>query len=260
MAASTVLSVILLLMVGMQDQMSRAWSNANRRTDATREARTASILMADDFSFPIYRNNENSSKNRMSDSTTNFGLPFFYSSNGQGIGITISNQQMGSSCLFFVAPQRARANQTTDLGLVGYYVARDTMTNVNGLATESYNLHRYYKPSSQAWTNITNWFSGKSASRLFADVSNANDDILARNVANFRILYYNDATQPITNGANYTNASSGTLYMGNKMQVSLTIYPEDAAQRFASLNDWTNTNNIRKFARSYEFRIDCPRD
>jgi len=41
MAATTVLSVILLMMVGMQDQMSKAWSNANRRTDATREARAA---------------------------------------------------------------------------------------------------------------------------------------------------------------------------------------------------------------------------
>ena len=41
MAATTVLSVVLLMMVGMQDQMSKAWSNANRRTDATREARAA---------------------------------------------------------------------------------------------------------------------------------------------------------------------------------------------------------------------------
>ena len=50
MAATTVLSVILLMMVGMQDQMSKAWSNANRRTDATREARAASLLMARDLS------------------------------------------------------------------------------------------------------------------------------------------------------------------------------------------------------------------
>ena len=41
MAATSVLSVVLLMMVGMQDQMSRAWSNSNRRTDATREARAA---------------------------------------------------------------------------------------------------------------------------------------------------------------------------------------------------------------------------
>ena len=49
MAATTVLSVILLMMVGMQDQMSKAWSNSNRRTDATREARAACRLMSQDL-------------------------------------------------------------------------------------------------------------------------------------------------------------------------------------------------------------------
>jgi len=50
MAATTVLSIILLMMVGMQDQMSKAWSNSNRRTDATREARAACLLMSRDLS------------------------------------------------------------------------------------------------------------------------------------------------------------------------------------------------------------------
>jgi uncharacterized protein (TIGR02599 family) len=45
MAASTVLSVVLLMMVGMQDQMSKAWSNANRRTDANREARVYAAVV-----------------------------------------------------------------------------------------------------------------------------------------------------------------------------------------------------------------------
>ena len=55
MAASTVLSIVLLMMVGMQDQMSRAWSNANRRTDATREASAACRLMAQDLSCLVFR-------------------------------------------------------------------------------------------------------------------------------------------------------------------------------------------------------------
>ena len=61
MAATTVLSIILLMMVGMQDQMSKAWSNSNRRTDATREARAAASLMSADLTCPIFRAPTNSS-------------------------------------------------------------------------------------------------------------------------------------------------------------------------------------------------------
>jgi len=263
MAATTVLSVVLLMMVGMQDQMSKAWSNANRRTDATREVRAASLLMISDFSFPIIRWNKNSTTGRdnIADNTTNKGLPFIYSSNGTGNDLTIPALQPGSSYFFCVAPHRVRANSSSDLALVGYYVAKDTITNVNGFSQDSYNLHRYFRPASNAWTNLTNWFSNKAATNLFSDIHPTNDDILAKNVAGFRILFYNDPTKPITNGMNYTNAAAAAgSYSGNKMQISLTIYPEDTAQKFKLLNDWTNSSNIKRFARSFEFRVDSPKN
>jgi type II secretory pathway component PulJ len=261
MAATTVLSVVLLMMVGMQDQMSKAWSNANRRTDATREARAASLLMISDFSFPILRGNQSStSRDQIADSTTNKGLPFIYSRDGTSNALTIPDQQLGSSLYFCVAPYRVRANSSGDLALVGYYVAKDTFTNANGFAYDSYNLHRYFRPASNAWTNLTNWFSNKAAGNLFPNIHPTNDDILAKNVAGFRILFYNNSTKPITNGVNYTNTGGGGgSYTGNKMQISLTIYPEDTAQKL-KLNDWTNSNNVRRFARSFEFRVDSPRE
>ena len=261
MAATTVLSVVLLMMVGMQDQMSKAWSNANRRTDATREARAASLLMISDFSFPVIRGNQSSgSKDQIADSTTNKGVPFIYSSDGTGNALTIPAQQLGSSYYFCVAPARVRANSSGDLALVGYYVAKDTFTNANGFTNDSYNLHRYFRPASNAWTNLTNWFSNKVAGNLFPDIHPTNDDILAKNVAGFRILFYNNPGKPITNGVNYTNAGGGGgSYAGNKMQISLTIYPEDTAQKL-KLNDWTNSDNVRRLARSFEFRVDSPRE
>ena len=262
MAATTVLSVVLLMMVGMQDQMSKAWSNANRRTDATREARAASLFMISDFSFPIIRGNASSStKDQIASSTTNKGLPFIYSSDGTGNALTIPAQQPGSSYYFCVAPYRVRANSSGDLALVGYYVAKDTFTNVSGFRHESYNLHRYFRPASNAWTNLTNWFSNKTATYLFPDIHPTNDNILARNVAGFRILFYNNPAKPITNGVNYTNAGGGGGdYPGNKMQISLAIYPEETAQKFKLLNDWTNSQNVQRFARSFEFRVDSPRE
>jgi hypothetical protein len=259
MAATTVLSVILLMMVGMQDQMSKAWSNANRRTDATREARAAISLMAADLTCPIFRQQTNSSpKDEFAYSLTNKGLPFVYSSNGTGSGLTITNIQSGSSCLFFVAPKKITStNNSSDLALVGYYVGQKSSTNINGFYTTTYNLYRYYvtDPSAQ----LSAWFASTNAGSLFSTIG-TNSEILARNVANLKILFYNE-NAPMVNGINYTNTTSkGTNYRANKMQVSLTFYPDDVAQRFTSQTNWTNSENIRRYARSFEFRVDCPRD
>ena len=258
MAATTVLSVILLMMVGMQDQMSKAWSNANRRTDATREARAALSLMAADLTCPIFRAPTNSSpKDEFAYSVLNKGLPFVYSSNGTGSGLSISNIQSGSSCLFFIAPKKiASTNNASDLALVGYYVGETSSTNINGFNTTNYNLYRYYvtDPSTQ----LSAWFATPNVGSLFSAIG-ANSEILARNVANLQILFYNEGA-PIIEGANYTNNTSGTTYRGNKLQIALTLYPEEIAQKFTSLQNWTNSENIKRYARSFEFRVDCPRD
>ena len=78
MAATTVLSVVLLMMVGMQDQMSRAWSNSNRRTDATREARAACRLMAEDLSCLVFRPLTFDNQDSYDVGLENQGIPFLY--------------------------------------------------------------------------------------------------------------------------------------------------------------------------------------
>jgi len=256
MAATTVLSVILLMMVGMQDQMSKAWSNSNRRTDATREARAAASLMAADLTCPIFRAPTNSSpKDEFAYSVLNKGLPFVYSSNGTGSGLTIPNIQSNSSCLFFVAPKKASGTSSSDLALIGYFVGQTNGTNINGFPTTSYNLYRYY---TNAAAPLASWFTTPTIASLFSNVP-GNSEMLARNVANLQILFYNE-DQPIVQGANYTNKTSGTTYRGNKLQIALTLYPEEIAQKFTSLENWTNSGNIKRYARSFEFRVDCPRD
>jgi len=257
MAATTVLSVILLMMVGMQDQMSKAWSNSNRRTDATREARAAVSLMAADLTCPIFRAPINSSpKDEFAYSLSNKALPFVYSSNGTGSGLTITNIQSGSSCLFFVAPKKTSGTNSSDLALIGYFVGETNGTNINGFRTTSYNLYRYYVTNSAP--PLASWFTTPTIANLFSNVP-ANSEMLARNVANLQILFYNEG-QPIVEGANYTNNTSGTTYRGNKLQIALTLYPEEIAQKFTSLQNWTNSENIKRYARSFEFRVDCPRD
>jgi len=262
MAATTVLSVILLMMVGMQDQMSKAWSNSNLRTDATREARAAANLISSDISSLILQGNQFTDERMLLPGClSNKGMPFLYSSNGLDLGFSISNQLAGSSCLFFAATQPARgSNNYSDFALVGYYVAATARTNINGFLTTNYNLHRYYKPASNSYANLINWFAQANITNLITDVNPEDDEILARNVANVSFLFFNSDTKPVTNGINFTNRSSGTLYQGNKLQLSLTIYPADVVQKFPGTNSWTQVGNIQKFSRAFEFRIDCPRN
>ena len=259
MAATTVLSIILLMMVGMQDQMSKAWSNSNRRTDATREARAAARLMASDLGGMAFRpNTPNSSYDSFATVLTNQGLPYLYSSNGAGTSITIPDVETNSAYLFALCNQASRGTNYTDIGLVGYYIASRLTTNVSGFVTTNYNLHRYYVPASNALSKLASWFTTKDAANLFSGVNPATDDILARNTCNLRITFFG---QPVANGLNYSNApdSKSTSYRGNKVQVEWTTYPEDFAQKLP-LSSWTSPGNIQKYGRTYEFRLDLRRN
>ena len=258
MAATTVLSIILLMMVGMQDQMSKAWSNSNRRTDATREARAAARLMASDLGGMAFRpNTPNSSYDSFATVLTNQGLPYLYSSNGAGTSITIPDAETNSAYLFALCNQASRGTNYTDIGLVGYYIASRLTTNVSGFVTTNYNLHRYYVPASNAVGNLASWLTSKDATNLFSGVNPATDDILARNTCNLRITFFG---KPVLNGLNYTNSpDSKSAYRGNKVQVEWTTYPEDFAQKLP-LSSWTSPGNIQKYGRTYEFRLDLRRN
>jgi len=257
MAATTVLSVVLLMMVGMQDQMSKAWSNANRRTDATREARAACLLMARDLSTFAMRGKTIGRFSSFPTNLTNAGVPFYYSSGPGGLA-----PGGAPSCaqFFGLIPQTSRSNNPADIALVGYYIALATNTNVNGFVTTNYNLFRYYVPPSNAISGIATWLSSPNgtAAALFTNIA-GNSEILARNACNLQLTFYSQ-NNTIVNGLNYSNnTSSDPFYGGNKMAIELSFYPEDVAQKITN-SAWMNAANIQKFARSFEFRIDCPKN
>jgi prepilin-type N-terminal cleavage/methylation domain-containing protein len=262
MAATTVLSIILLMMVGMQDQMSKAWSNSNRRTDATREARAAVQTISSDLSGLLTRQKTNMDGYVGSIACTNMGLPFVYSSNGvDSSGLTLPpNLQTNSSYLFGVCTKKSLRTGDPDLAIFGYYIGQTISTNVNGFTNTNYNLYRYVVPSSNTVAALNGVTTGK-LDTLFPNIA-TNSEILARNTCNLRIIFYNsrDAGRPVTNGLNYRvfSASSANNYSGSKIHIELSAYPEDSAQKIP-ISAWTNTANIQKYARSFEFRIDAPR-
>ena len=260
MAATTVLSVILLMMVGMQDQMSKAWSNANRRTDATREARAACLLMAQDLSTFAMRGKSFGQYDSFPTNLTTAPVPFYYFNGSGGIA---PGGATGCAQFFGLIPQASKSNNTADIALVGYYITLATNTNVNGFTTTSWNLFRYYIPPSNAASGIATWLSSPNgtAAALFTNIP-ANSEILARNACNLQIKVYGSTTALVTNGLNFSNVvstSSKDFYRGNKMGIELSFYPEDSAQKITS-SAWMNATNIQKYARSFEFKIDCPKN
>jgi hypothetical protein len=261
MAATTVLSVVLLMMVGMQDQMSKAWSNANRRTDATREARAACLLMARDLSTFSMRGKTFSRLSAFPTNLTNAAIPFYYFSNGSA-GLA-PNGASNCAQFFGLIPQTSRSNNPADIALVGYYIALATNTNVNGFVTTGYNLFRYYVPPSNAMPLISKWVKIQSTdpTQLFSNsvFIQSNSEILARNACNLQLTFHN-LTNTTTNGLNFSNnTSSDSFYGGNKMSIELSFYPDDVVQRITN-SAWMTSNNIQKYARSFEFRIDCPKN
>jgi hypothetical protein len=249
------------MMVGMQDQMSRAWSNSNRRTDATREARAAMQMISSDLSGLLTRQNTNMNYPG-SIAITNMGLPFVYSSNGvNSSGLTLpTGIQSGSSFLFGVCTKKSRGSNDPDLAIFGYYIGQTNTTNINGFTTTNYNLYRYVVPTNTTAAALNGITTG-NLNTLFPDIA-ANSEILARNTCNLRIRFYNsqNPNMPVTNGPNYRvfSACAANNYSGSKIHIELSAYPEDSAQKIP-LTAWTNSANIQKYARSFEFRIDVPR-
>jgi len=262
MAATTVLSIILLMMVGMQDQMSKAWSNSNRRTDATREARAAVQTISSDLSGLLTRQKTNMDGYVGSIAINNMGLPFIYSSNGLNASSLPlpTNLQTGSSFLFGVCTKKSLGPADPDLAIFGYYIGQTNGTNINGFGFTNYNLYRYFVPAKDTAAALNGVTTG-NLNTLFPFIA-SNSEILARNTCNLRIRFYNSPNpgMAVTNGPNYRVFSPCTTnnYSGSKIHIELSAYPEDSAQKIP-ISAWTNSTNIQKYARSFEFRIDVPR-
>lgn len=252
MAATAVLSSVLLLMVGMQDQMSRAWNNANRRTETGREARAALRMMATDLALlKTRRPTSGPVINMISPDVTNGPIPFYYYAPG-GLRATqpslaVANYLTNTAMVFGVVP---RANG--ELNLVGYYVARRATTNLNGIVQTNAHLFRYRRDAAATATALTAYFGAtNNITTLFPAVDPAADEILAYNVVNLSILAMGQATIN-SNGLNFTLPEVAN--QGARFHVTLHLIPEEIAQRLSPA-DWSSSNTLAKFSRSYEFRL-----
>jgi hypothetical protein len=245
-----------LLMVGMQDQMSRAWNNANRRTETGREARAALRMMATDLAaLKTRRPTSGPVMQSVAAAVTSAPIPFyFYAPAGRRVSppsLLIPNYQTNTGIIFGLV---TRANG--DLNLVGYYVARRSTTNLNGLVQSNFHLFRYRRDITNTISNFSSYFNltdktnATAASTLFSGIDPTRDEILAYNVAGFSILAMGQGVN--SNGLNFTLPEEPN--QGSRFHITLHLLPEEIAQRLGP-NDWGTSNTLAKFARSYEFRL-----
>ena len=147
MCASTLLSVILLMMVGMQDQMSKAWKNSNRRMDATREARAALRMMSSDLGNLFFRTNTDGSTMAYNPNESPVPMAILNDAARKLTLPNMNNVQTGSVALFALVQRQPTVPNPDALfdefSAVGYYIGSGTNVNVNGVSQTTYNLYRY---------------------------------------------------------------------------------------------------------------------
>jgi len=274
MAATTVLSVVLLMMVGMQDQMSKAWANANRRTESTREARAGLRMLTEDFTHYYIRSDLSKgywSRANYNPITDKIPIVYFSDASSAVGKLTISNAQPKSQALFFLSQRRPGTNKESDqLTAVGYYIAWETNMSISGFTSTSYNLYRYVNTNTvSALRNFTN---ATDVTPLFPKVGvgatfKTNNEILARNAVNLRIYFYP------TSSVNSTVNSGGLIYgireptnqtqtySGNRCVFEVTTYPDSIANSLlqGNLTSWTSSNNIKRYGRTFEVTMDLER-
>lgn len=268
MCASTLLSVILLMMVGMQDQMSKAWSNSNRRMDATREARAALRMMSSDLGNLYFRTNTSGSSMAYNPSRSPIPMAIL-NDDARATTLPITNAQTGSVAIFALVQRQSSVPNPNavfdEFCAVGYYIGSGEDMDVNGFKRTNYNLYRYFRTGAQLTPALITYLQARDPRASVAGIfsPSTNDEILARNACNLQVTVY-----PATNADGLTVPANGlvfsvieslrskTFYHGNKFQFELTTYPDDvvASGVLGGLTNWSKASNVQKYGRTFEGR------
>lgn len=172
LVAMTVLGFFVFMLFSVLNSTSTAWSTAENRMDATREARAALAIVSRDISG-LLRSDEHD-------------LLFLNAQADDRISVS-ANLQTGelADTFFFLGAFPAQAQDApanrSDVCAVGYYVSWSALGPVGG----SYNLYRFFRSSDSTFAALT----GTAGEPLVA-ATVTGDDLLARNIRSFRVTPY----------------------------------------------------------------------
>lgn len=234
MAAMAVLSLLMVALVAMFDQAMRGWRNAQKGIDGRREARTALQMVQRDLSALVIRP-------------------------GRGIFNETTNNNNKSSDLYFLAalPTSAQAtNSGGDICGVGYFVEWDPSLN-EGRGGRV--LRRYQQEAAQQFTNLQSApTSNPTRTQLFPSTNSPGVSVetLAQNVSHFRAeIYQWTVTTNSPNGFFKSAGGEDGVRRPAYLMVELAAYDPQTVRTFQGQQDWDNTNNVKKYARTYLWRI-----
>jgi prepilin-type N-terminal cleavage/methylation domain-containing protein len=252
MVAAAITTLLLLGMTGIFDQSMKAWRLSSRRADAEREIRAALGTLQRDLGGLIVTNNL-----PMYLGVTDTNLVGISSSNRTKLAPTNASGTWSnvSSVLFFSTTQGGNSGGPGDLSAVGYYVAWSP--NDNG-GRGAYNLYRFYcSPSSFYSNGIKNFLA--NGNRLYQ--ANNEDEVVGANILNFWVQPVLIVSSPT--GINPTNLPNGPIVVRPQyIQLELTAYGSEQVRGFDAADElkkqalWSNTNNIKKFGRTFIWRVD----
>ena len=222
MAAMTVLTLLMVALVAMLDQAMRGWQSAQRGMDARREVRTALQLLDSDLRGMVV-------------------------SSGRPVFVEVEPPPKSSSRLTFLTLLRTDSQETNnpgDLCAVQYFVD----TNANG----SYRLFRRLGSSRGVFSNLVAQTNINNGDTLLGN--SALTEELAGNVIYFRAELKRWTSNNLIGEDLFGNTNTWQS-RPDLIQLELTAYPQQKAQAFRSVTNWTDTNNIQKFGKTYLWRV-----
>jgi len=227
MVAVSLLAILVVMLMSMVDNATKLWRVNENRVESYREARAALNLIASDLKSIYASTNEN-----------------LFQTNASGAFEAVA----GSGQLFFIAALPVSAQDPasrSDLCEVGYFL-RYGKSSLASAKESSFSLYRYFRESNQTFTNLVN-------NAGFFTHSTTNVELLARNIPAFKVNYYSISTNGTVSP--WTAGSSNAL--PSFVELQITAFNNQAAKRFASKEDWTNTSSPtwRENSRVFTARI-----
>lgn len=228
LVAVVIFAVLIAVLFGMVDSVTKLWKASENRAESYREARAALNLIASDLKSALATTNTN----------------YFATNAAASFGASSDD-----GALFFVAAlppgEQVEGSSLGDLCQVGYYLKYGTDPN-SADKSSTYNLYRYFKESNETFTNLV------SDSALFQS-SSTNQELLARNVPFFKVRYY--ATRADGSVVPWSRTTANPL--PSFVELELTAYNNDAVKRLGDSNSWKNTNSqtYRENSRVFTLRV-----
>jgi len=253
MVAAGITSLLILGMTGVFDQAMKAWRLSSRRADAEREVRAALATIQRDLKGMVIDSNYPLKYNILD--TNQVSIPA-----GRIMPAVSALKDRDwsdvSGVLFFASAQRTSTNRGDVYG-VGYYVAWDTNANEGRGA---YNLYRRIQRPNELLVGVLDRLKDPARGPYHTNTL-ADSEVVAANVLNFwaylaAVTKTNTTPVDVISWVSDQIPPTNVIVRPGYVQLELTAYGNEAVRGFQSRSDWANTNNIRKFGRTYLWRVD----